>query len=173
MASDIVLVLRSEQRSLDLLAQRCSRRSRGLEDPFGDLRAGLLSHVEAVAQEVAPTLRGFGEQAEWLQAMRQHILAAADNDLPREASEVVEFERIELLPAVASLAVEHRRRLGKAFRIRREASQRARGQGRRRPAVSQTELYEQARRAGISQRSRMSHAELWEAVSGAQAHRSQ
>lgn len=168
MPSDILLVLHSDQRQLMVLADRCRRSGRGLEDPEGDLRAALTAHATALLHEVLPRVRGTAELAEHLDAMISGLPDQGSEKLADTAEQVVEAERQELTGNAATLSIDARRRLGKAFRIRRQAALRARGHTRR-VTVSQSELYEIARRAGISQRSKMTHAELLQAVHGAGA----
>jgi hypothetical protein len=77
---------------------------------------------------------------------------------------LVRVEREVVIPALESdLEVPARRRLGKVFRIRRDAAARH-AQSSRRRHRSQTELYEVARRVGIERRSRMTQAELQAAL---------
>jgi len=163
MASDIVIVLRGEHRQLRLAAERCSRTARGLEDPFGDLRAALLGHVEAMAVEVNPALP---ENLDNWQARQEQLKACPDAGLVDAAQLAVALERDQILPLLQELPVSARRRLGRAFRIRRAALDRTHAQAaaRRRSAATHSELYELARQAGIQQRSRMTKAELLRAV---------
>ena len=68
-----------------------------------------------------------------------------------------------ILLILESLELLTRRRMGKVFRIHRNAAVRAASStGRRRR--SQTELYELARRAGVEHRSRMTQSELQAAI---------
>ena len=73
--------------------------------------------------------------------------------------------RIErhIVALLEQLGLDERRRLGKVFRIRRDAQLRGSSSGSRRRR-SQTELYEMARRAGVEHRSRMTQAQLQAAI---------
>jgi len=163
MASDILIVLRSEHRQLRLATERCSRTARGLEDPFGDLRAALLGHLEAMALEVNPALPENID--DWL-SRQDRVRSLPNTQLVSAAEATIGLERDQLLPLLQELSVPARRRLGRAFRIRREASVRAHIQATagRRSVASQSELYELARQAGIHRRSRMTKAELHRAL---------
>ena len=162
MAVDITLVLSSEHRRLRRLIDRCGRPQRGFGDPVADLRAALLAHVSAAGTEVYPIvpiemdLDRLLDVASAAQSSREDLVEAAEKVIAVEQSQVV---------GVLADAVEpgRRRRMGRAFRARRDASLRRAGPPRRR-LRSQTELYELARRAGVQHRSDMTQAQLQEAL---------
>lgn len=175
MASDIALVLRSEHRHLLLLADRCARPSRGFQDPDADLRNALIAHLSAASSEVYSGAVASGNR-QWANVAGRTLLEAlkarnlTTEELKQAAETVVQAEVSEVLPALeAKYPVAERRRMGKVFRIRRDVVLRSEGVSKHRQ-LSQTELYEQARRAGVEQRSRMTQAELQSAVA---AHASQ
>lgn len=162
MAVDITLVLRSEHRRLRQLIDRCGRPRRGFGDPVADLRAALRAHVGAASTEVYPLVpadddldrvRALSTSESW---SREALVEAAEELIAVEQKQVV---------GVLAEAVEpgRRRRMGKAFRMRRDALLRRAGSSRRRHR-SQTELYELARRAGVAHRSNMTQAQLEQAL---------
>lgn len=173
-ASDVVLVLRTDRRRLRLLAQRCMGPSRGLAQPHDELRRALAAHVRVLLAEVFPRVAGregaggvedgpLGPAlAEWSLHLQAIDGGLAPDRLPELAEAVLEMEDRLLVPVLDRVPLAERRRLGKAFRIRREAELRSAGKGRR--ERSRTELYEVARRLGVEQRSRMSHVQLKAAV---------
>ncbi len=167
MASDIVLLLKSEHRRLLTLADQCRRRPRGLADPAGELRRLLHAHACGVAGDVlddgavAPAVVGFDP------ITPGEVAAIPEPELPRAARELVEAEAAQVLPALAErVSLPERRRVGKVYRTRRDARLRGAMRPRRRE-LSQTELYELARRAGVQHRSTMTQAELLAAVEAA------
>jgi hypothetical protein len=166
MASDIVLVLRSEHRELGMLVEQCGRPSRGFQDPQEDLRRRLSAHVAATTAAVHPAIGAWRppELEAALHAVRSELDAPSRTGLASTASALVEAERETVLPRLAELPIAERRRVGKVFRIKREGALRGAGTHSRRQR-SQTELYELARRAGVEQRSRMTLAQLEAAVS--------
>jgi hypothetical protein len=160
MASDIVLLLESEHRRLLTLADQCRRRSRGLADPASELRRLLHAHACGVVRDVledqvvARAVVGFEPLTP------AEVAAIPEPELADAARDLVEAEAVVVLPALAEgVPLPERRRLGKVYRTRRDARMRAVPRPRRRE-LSQTELYELARRAGIQHRSRMTQAEL-------------
>ncbi len=165
-ASDIVLVLGTEHRELAALIDQCSRPSRGFQDPQEDLRRRLAAHIAATSAAVHPAI------GTWRPPELEHALAEAAEaldapsrpGLARAATDLIEAEASAVLPRLAELALNERRRIGKVFRIKREGALRSAGSTTRRQR-SQTELYELARRAGVEQRSRMTLAQLEAAVS--------
>jgi hypothetical protein len=167
MASDVVLVLRSEHRRLLQLLERSQRSSRGLSDPMAELRRELSAHVAAAGSEIAslmPRCEGSVGQ-EWA-ADLDHVadLAVGDDLVALQAGtrSLVQTEETVLVPWLEeALSVDERRRVGKLYRVRREMHSRSRVSRRQR---SRTELYEMARRAGVENRSRMTQAELQSAV---------
>jgi hypothetical protein len=171
MASDIGIVLRSEHRDLVLLADQCGRMSRGLHDPAADLRRRLRAHLIAAEEEVYPFVRSSPSkhQAGLLHAVDLVGAALEDEVVAREelaqvALSLVEAERCALLLALATqLPIAERRRMGKVFRMRRDAVLRT-AHARQNRQRSQTELYELARRAGLEHRSTMTQAQLQVAV---------
>ena len=163
MASDILLVLKSDHRTLGLLADRCTRQARGFAEPRRDLERALSAHLTATAAEVYPRLRLDGPGLD--PAALQNAEAA---QLIEHLAQVRSFEEADVVPALARRPLEERRRIGKVFRIRRDAALRSFGTSRRRPP-SQPELYELARRAGVEHRSRMTAAQLHAAVAAANA----
>jgi hypothetical protein len=168
MASDIGLVLKSEHRDLLILADRCGRVSRGFQDPGADLRRRLSAHLAAASEDVYPALPGTPDP-ELLRTVDQvssaledetangEVLAAAARDLVAAEQESVVPPLLEQVP------VSERRRMGKVFRIRRDAAL-SREPGRPHRHRSQSELYELARRAGVEHRSRMTLSHLQDAV---------
>ena len=171
MASDIGIVLRSEHRDLLVLADQCGRMSRGLHDPAADLRRRLQAHVTAAVAEVYPVVRWSSPSSqEGLQYAVQMVGAAlvdeavAPEELAQVARSLVEVERSAVLLVLAThLPIAERRRMGKVFRMRREAVLRS-AHARQNRQRSQTELYELARRAGLEHRSTMTQAQLQAAV---------
>lgn len=157
MASDIVLVLRSEHRDLLLLADQRGRASRGFHDPETGLRSRLHAHVAAAEAEVYPTLRSSGSPnvSDLLHAVERVAGALDDTAITREelaevAQDLVAAERSAvLLFLAAQMPIGERRRMGRVFRKRRDAALRV-TQGHHHRNVSQTELHELARRAGLS-----------------------
>lgn len=167
MTSDIILVLRSDHRELLTLAEQCARPSRGFQDPEDELRRRLAAHAAAREAAVPSPPDGVGPDPQLHEA--GDSVPAGITDLWREgvvvqAVRLVAFEREHLLPALDRLLIADRRRMGKVFRIHRERALRH-SSPRVRRQRSQSELYELARRAGIEQRSRMTQAQLDEAVS--------
>jgi len=176
MASDIVLVLRSDHRELLVLAEQCRRPSRGLERPEETLRRRLAAHVDAVQEVVLPLapVAADPQLPAVLSAVAAEIDEPSREGLADRACALVEMETAAVTPALLALPIEDRRRMGKVFRIHRDRTLRH-GMPAVRRQRSQTELYELARRAGLEQRSRMSQSQLEEAVSAwerAQASRS-
>lgn len=168
MAVDVVLVLQSEHRKLLQLVERCGRPSRGFHDPAAELHIALYAHLTATTAEVYPAAR---EQAtQWpldVLGEASAVVDAPDPD-PRRLVEVtrrvVRAEAAYVVPVLQSrIELTARRRMGKVFRLRRDAAARALAGSHRRHRT-QTELYEVARRAGIEQRSRMTQAELQAAI---------
>ncbi len=78
MAVDITLVLRSEHRRLQKLADRCGRNSRGFHDPVCDLRRALRAHTRAASELYSSAGPGIqdGAAAATLADVRQ----SAEND---------------------------------------------------------------------------------------------
>lgn len=171
MASDICLVLRSEHRDLLVLADQCGRVSRGLHDPVAGLSHRLAAHLRAAEEEVHPVLRSSAPATltDLLDVERAVAGLGADRQgLARAARELVDVERAVVVPALAALLpIADRRRLGRVFRIRRDAVLRG-AHPRQNRQLSQTELYELARRAGLEHRSTMTQAQLRAAVAGLQ-----
>ncbi len=85
------------------------------------------------------------------------------DELVRAAQDLVGAEVQFVVPAVETLELNVRRRMGKVFRMRRDANLRTGDPGSRRRR-SQTELYEMARRAGVEHRSSMTQAQLQQAL---------
>jgi hypothetical protein len=167
MASDIVLVLRSDHRQLLLLAEQCRRPSRGLERPEEALRRALAAHVEAVGTVVYPPVASRADPDQLrpaLSAVAAHLENPSRTGLAESACALVEVESSTVIPALAALPIADRRRMGKVFRIHQERRLRHAAPLVRRQR-SQTELYELARRAGLARRSRMTQSQLEEAVS--------
>ena len=167
MASDIELVLRSEHRDLLRLADRCGRASRGFQDPAADLQGRLRAHVAAVSEGPLDVVSALGANAlpDALEEARAALDGSATGEvLAREARRLVEVEQAELLPILAErVPLPVRRWMGQVFRIRRDAVVRASHAPAHRQ-MSQTELYELARRAGVEHRSTMTQSELQAAV---------
>jgi len=176
MAVDIALVLRSEHRRLKGLAARCGRTSRGFHDPPSDLQKALRAHVLAAAAEVYPTAAQKSTANGWPAQEFAEIRKAAEantisaDELVRAVEDLVDAEMQFVVPAVESLELNARRRMGKVFRMRRDANLRNGDPGSRRRR-SQTELYEMARRAGVEHRSSMTQAQLQEALEARSRHR--
>ncbi len=170
MAVDIALVLRSEHRRLGELSARCCRRSRGFHNPQSDLRLALRAHVLAASAEIYPRAVELGGPDDWPAARMAAIRHAAESpdtapaELVAATRELIlaEEQRVVGLLEV-SLELPERRRMGRAFRLRRDANLRGGATGPRRRR-SQTELYELARRAGVERRSRMTQAQLQAAM---------
>jgi hypothetical protein len=161
MASDVVLVLRSEHRRLARLSERSRRSSRGLEDPRAELRRAVGAHAAAGRSELLPGLAGWPEVARW-EALLDDVVEACDEHLPAVVEALVTVEKKSLLPWLGErTSVDDRRRLGTLYRVRRDMAARAPAS---RPGLTRTELYERARRAGVENRSRMTQAELRAAV---------
>jgi hypothetical protein len=158
MASDILLVLKSDHRTLCLLADRCTRQARGFADPRRDLERALSAHLASMTSEVYPRVGADGPGV-----LPEDLAQAESGRLIALVEQVRQYEEEHVLPALEGLLIEDRRRIGKVFRIRRDAALRSFGTSRRRPP-SQPELYELARRAGVEQRSRMTAAQLHAAV---------
>ena len=172
MASDIGIVLRSEHRDLLILADQCGRMSRGLHDPAADLRRRLQAHLTAAEAEVYPFVRWSSPSSiRRACCTRSRSVGAALEDeavareeLAQVARSLVEVERSAVLLALAAqLPIAERRRMGKVFRMRRDAVLRS-AHARQNRQRSQTELYELARRAGLEHRSTMTQAQLQVAV---------
>lgn len=170
MAVDVVLVLHSEHRRLLQLAERAGRPGRGFHDPAGDLQRALYAHLIAATAEIYPTAARLCPGDAWPgEALAAARVVAEDprtgtDELSAAARGLVRTETEVVLPALEQrLEVGARRRMGKVFRLRRDAAARNAATTRRRHR-SQTELYEMARRAGIEQRSRMTQAELQAAI---------
>jgi hypothetical protein len=176
MASDVVLVLESRHRRMRELLDRSRRPARGLADPVGELAREAAGHAAAAAELLAITRdRGLlpADGAATLGARCSELADAArrpEPDAAELASLVEETLRAEqqLLPAWAQAHVDLRRRWGRSYRSVLESTRRSVGPPRNRGVPSRTELYERARRAGISQRSRMSVSELLAAVAAAE-----
>jgi hypothetical protein len=169
-ASDIILVLRSDHRELRVLADQCRRPSRGFERPDEDLHRRLTAHTQAAQEIVYPAAAqaagstGESEFRQVLAAVHAQLENPSREGLADAACALVECESTLVIPTLDTLIIEDRRRMGKVFRIHRERSLRHSVSAGRRQR-SQTELYELARRAGLEQRSRMTQAQLEEAVS--------
>lgn len=173
MAVDVVLVLQSEHRKLHQLVERCSRPSRGFHDPVADLQQALDAHLAAATAEIYPTaarLAGPDWPPEAVSRIREAVdSVSGDSDdahaaLLQATTELVALEEHHVLPHLEQrVELAPRRRLGKVFRMRRDAAVRNAGTSHRRHRT-QTELYELARRAGIEHRSRMTQAELQAAI---------
>ena len=171
MASDIVLVLRTEHRELLNLADRCGRMSRGFHDPVADLCRRLQAHLAAAEMEVWPVLRSVSPStaADLVQPVEMVGAALGDGsvareDLPHVVRGLVEAERSAVMRALlAQVPIAERRRVGTVFRMRRDAVLRA-DHARHSRQRSRTELYELARRAGVEHRSTMNQAQLQAAV---------
>lgn len=166
MAVDITLVLPSEHRRMEQLVQRCGRPTRGFHDPAAELAAVATLHLAVAAEHVYPEAQRHSQR--WPQptvdALFEALTAGNSDEVIPAVRALLEFETTVVLPALESaLNVPARRRIGKVFRVRRDAAARATTISRRRQP-SQTELYEMARRAGVSQRSRMTQSELRAAI---------
>lgn len=169
MAVDIVLVLRSEHRHIQQLLDRCGRASRGFHDPTAELHQALRSHVLAATAEIYPTAAKSSDPHTWPAERLTVVRTLVEREhldigsAQRAVEELVTAEEGSVLPVLENLELAQRRRLGKVFRIRRDALTRQ-STGSRRRRRSQTELYELARRAGVEHRSRMTQAELQAAI---------
>ncbi len=174
MASDVVLLLRSQHRRMLALLERCERTSRGLHDPVAQLRRELAAHVSAAGEEIAAAApRGERPPAQWVADLDRVGDLAVDAGVPdlRLATRgLVQTEEHVLVPWLQqALTVDERRRVGKLYRVRRDSRAKTRLSRRQR---SRTELYEKARRAGVENRSRMTQAELQDAVQAWESARS-
>ncbi len=167
MAVDIVLVLRSEHRRIQQLVDRCGRASRGFHDPVNELSQVLRAHVLAATAEIYPSAAKVNPTnwpADSLTEVRTLVEREPHLDEVMRAAEVLlAAEDEHVVPLLETLEINARRRLGKVFRIRRDALARAANNSHRRRR-SQTELYEVARRVGVEHRSRMTQAELQAAI---------
>jgi hypothetical protein len=170
MAVDVVLVLHSEHRRLQQLVERCGRPSRGFHDPGTELQQALHAHMLAATAEIYPTAARLCPPDDWPGRTLAEIRVVAEaesvdpTDLQSATDALVRVESDVVIPVLdAALEVPARRRLGKVFRIRRDAAARN-SQASHRRHRTQTELYEVARRAGIEHRSRMTQAELQAAL---------
>jgi hypothetical protein len=171
MASDIGLILGSEHRDLLVLADRCGRVSRGFQDPGADLARRLVAHLVAAEAEVyscqrapdPPDLADLRDAVERVDAALGSG-AAERAELALVARGLGDVERGGGLPVLAArLPIAERRRMGRVFRIRRDAVLRG-AHSRPNRQRSQSELYELARRAGVERRSTMTQAQLQAAV---------
>lgn len=168
MAVDIVLVLGSEHRRLRQLVERCGRSSRGFHDPAHELHMALRAHILAATAEVYPTAASLRQPSPWPADVIARTRQTAESGRPSRSElatttdQLIEVEQY-VIALLEGLDVTDRRRLGKVFRIRRDALLRNAGSGSRRRR-SQTELYEMARRAGVEHRSRMTQAQLQAAI---------
>lgn len=168
MVSDIVLVLRSEHRDLQDLAEQCSRPSRGFEDPVGRLHSRLHAHLDALERIATTTSRWLGDGAgpipDVLELLRGSLREPDRETTAALAMSVVDLEEAEVIPQLEEeVPLLERRRAGKSFRLVRDSAVRRHHPSSRR-VRSQAELYALARRAGLEQRSRMSQVELQHAV---------
>ena len=169
MAVDIMLVLASEHRRMTQLVQRCGRTSRGFHDPRRDLHIILKAHLQAAATEVYPSVARRAKDLAWPAQRIDSLREALEHEQPAEvlaaiADEIRHIEQSVVVPTVCErLELQSRRRLGKIFRIKRDAHLRTLKKGPRRQ-LSQTELYEVARRAQVEHRSRMTATELQAAI---------
>lgn len=170
MAVDIALVLQSEHRRIRQLVDRCGRSSRGFHDPAAELAMVLRVHFDVAAREVYPSVIDLAPA--WpddrVNAVGQVIMTdeVTAPDLIGAAGELISVESDVVVPVLQEgKDVDERRRLGKVFRLRRDAQVRALNRSHRRQP-SQTELYEMARRAGVQQRSKMTQAQLQQAIAG-------
>lgn len=167
MAVDIVLVLGSEHRRIQQLVDRCGRASRGFHDPVEELSQVLRAHVLAATAEIYPSAAKVNPAnwpADGLTEVRTLVEGDPDAEgLMRAAALLLAAEQEHVVPLLESLEIHARRRLGKVFRIRRDALARAAANSHRRRR-SQTELYEVARRVGVEHRSRMTQSELQAAI---------
>lgn len=169
MAVDIVLVLHSEHRRVGQLIERCGRASRGFHDPVEDLHHALRAHVLAATAEIYPVAAKSSDPQSWPSQQLTDVRMTLEDDHPGQAEVIgaaevlVTLEQEHVIPVLETMELFQRRRLGKVFRIRKDAALRAAASsGRRRR--SQTELYELARRAGVEHRSRMTQSELQAAI---------
>ncbi len=169
MAVDIVLVLRSEHRRIQQLSQRCGRATRGFHDPVAELHQTLRAHVLAATAEIYPAAAKAGDPLDWPAEQLTEVRTLVEREhveqpeAVRAAEVLIAAEEDRVVPILQGMELGQRRRLGKVFRIRRDALARNPLAGRRRRR-SQTELYELARRAGVEHRSRMTQAQLQEAI---------
>lgn len=171
MASDIGLVLGSENRELLVLVDQCGRASRGFHDPVAELSRRLVAHLAAAEVEAYPVVRAAAApgMADLLDAVQQVRSALCDEgasrqEVARAARDLVAAEGVAVVPVLADLLpIAERRRMGKVFRIRRDAVLRG-AHSRSNRQLSQTELYELARRAGLAHRSGMTQPQLQAAV---------
>jgi len=168
MASDIGLVLRTEHRDLLILADRCGRASRGFQDPAADLERRLRAHIAAANESAMSAVSSTG--APELRHALEAAVASLDGGsttggaLAEVARRLVEAEQAQVLPVLEErVPLPERRRMGRVFRIRRDAVLRAAHAHPHRQR-SQTELYELARRAGLEHRSTMTQSQLQAAV---------
>ncbi len=129
----------------------------------------LKAHLQAAATDVYPSVARGVKDLAWPAQRIDSLREALEHEQPAEvlvaiADEIRHIEESVVLPAVRErLELQSRRRLGKVFRIKRDAHLRTLKKGPRRQ-LSQTELYEVARRAQVENRSRMTATELLAAI---------
>jgi hypothetical protein len=132
-----------------------------------ELSLALRAHVMAATGEIYPSAAKVNP-ANWPAEDLTEVRILVERE-PRaaevaHAAEVLLRTEVEhVIPLLEDLELDIRRRLGKVFRIRRDAIARSERSTHRRRR-SQTELYELARRVGVEQRSRMTQAELQAAL---------
>ena len=103
---------------------RCGRTSRGFHDPPSDLQKALRAHVLAAAAEVYPTAAQKSTANGWPAQEFAEIRKAAEantisaDELVRAVEDLVDAEMQFVVPAVESLELNARRRMGKVFRMR-------------------------------------------------------
>lgn len=168
MAVDIVLVLGSEHRKIQQLVDRCGRATRGFHDPVNELSQALRAHVQVATAEIYPSAAKVSDPSQWPAEALTEVRTLLEREpetgrVTHAAAVLIKAEEDHVVPVLEGMELIARRRLGKVFRIRRDALARQTSDTHRRRR-SQTELYELARRAGVEHRSRMTQAELQAAI---------
>lgn len=186
MGSNIVRLIRSDHRKISGLLERAGGPHRNGEELREEIVAQVRAHALATEQELLPYVGqrldpGQSELDRHLQALESLAEAASDfesvNDEDRSAvltrlSELVEAhiaaeERDFLHLLDETVDVARLRRLGETFRRRRDGELKLWSGAKRRlrrPDSSRAELYERARRQGVSGRSKMTKSQLKEAL---------
>lgn len=179
MGANVIRLIRIDHRRMNELLARMGRRYRAGEALPSRLANELAAHTDATTNcllrfahdrlelpdtaftdsldelaEAADELAGTAQRVP--EAVRERVLAATREHIDVEEQQV-------LVPLEEAVNVERLRQLGEAFRRRRDAALKARGErvrGHQRRPASRAELYERARSRGLAGRSSMSRNEL-------------
>lgn len=183
MGANVTRLIRTDHRRIGELLDRLERSYRSSTDLRITVVSELVAHETASSKELLPfsEARLVGDDTRLSETLEGLRLAAAEleeadepppQEVVRRAKVIfrahVEVEENDVAePLSHATDVNRLRQAGDAFRRRRDAVLKARGQGRaqnrRRPA-SRAELYERARRRGIPGRSSMTRKQLVEAL---------